>query len=68
MLIGKLIAFFVNEFMPLDSKNLVKPRQISKFPLKLRKLRVEFKKKHERLLENNILFIGLHLIVKEVCP
>ena len=39
----------------------------SKCHLKLRKIRVEAKKKHECFLENVFLFIGLHLTVNEVC-
>ena len=55
----------MSKSMSKDSKNLV-PTKKSKFHLKLGKLTVEAKK-HERFLENNFLFIGLHLTVNQAC-
>ena len=45
MLIMGHIARLVRESMPYGSKQLVKPQKKSNFHLKLRKLRIEAKKK-----------------------
>ena len=69
MLISKSIAPLVNKFMPQDYKTLVKPQKINQNFIWNYEIWDSSPKKKNMSdhFETNFLFIGLHLIVKEVC-
>ena len=66
MLIKKPIALLVNEFMPKDSKNLIKRQKEDQSFIKNYENWEPNPKKHERFRGNQIFFIGLNFVVNKV--
>ena len=67
MLNTKPNALFVNEFMPYDSKNLVNLKKKTKILFIITKTGSRIQKETWAIPWKRNLFIGLHLIVNEVC-